>query len=152
MSLARVFSRVPAALQPGALRAATLCAALLGAAPCSAVAETVAAPATKDWQVWENRMPGVRIEPGKTTLLIVGQVETAAEAVEPTLRMVGARKDEQDALELELSLTGDAVEAAPAYRPLETLVIVPIYRYKRVYILHKGAPVTERPIEVRPAY
>ena len=56
------------------------------------------------------------------------------------------------ALELELTLVGEPGAAVPAFRPLETLMIAPQNRYKRIFILHNGAPVTEQPIAVRPAY
>ena len=99
-------------------------------------------------------MPGVRIEPGKTTLLIAGEVETRHETVEAVLTKLGDREGESDALEVALSFSGEdgAAAAEPAYRAVETLIIVPMHKYKRVYILHKGAPVSEQPIAVRPAY
>ena len=127
-----------------------LCLAALASAPLAE--QPTAAPATKAWSAWENRMPGVKIEPGKTTLLIFGEVETPHAGVKPVLKRLGPREGEADALELELTLEGETGAAVPSFRSLETLMIVPQHRYKRIYVLHQGAPVAEQPITVRPAY
>lgn len=136
--------------------AAIGCALACAVAPLAAAAQSSAPPPSKAWQAWENRMPGVRIEPGKTTLLIAGEVETSHEAVKAVLKKLGDREGETDALEVELSFQGDAgvsaAVAAPAFRSIETLIIVPMHKYKRIYVLHQGAPVSEQPISVRPAY
>lgn len=135
-------------------RSLTALAAL--AALCTSASPAMAggAPPTKEWSVWENRMPGVRIEPGKTTLLISGLVETTNGAIRPALRSKGPRNGEEDALEVELSLveSGGVGTTDIAYREVEELFIVPIYRYKRVYILFGGEEIEAGAIQVRPAY
>lgn len=136
---------------PIGLAAAAAFAVLAGLAAGPADANQ---PPSKEWRAWENRMPTVRIEPGKTTLLIAGQVETSNGAVQPVLRQKGERAGDAEALEFELELVKkeEAGTTEVAYRDVEQLFIIPMRRYKRIYILYDGAPIDAEPIRIEPTY